>query len=131
MQLQHHLLGQHFPPPPADVPELPPGEKQAAKTIRELIKQHTENPKCAICHTHFDSLGMALEGFDPIGRARTQDLAGRAIDDVAVFPNGKTGKGVPGLIDYIEQHRRQDFVRTSCYELLLVWAQIVVQPSAV
>lgn len=114
----HHLLGQHFPPPPADVPELPPGEKQATKTIRELIKQHTEHPKCALCHTHFDSLGMALEGFDPIGRARTKDLAGRPIDDVAVFPNGKTGKGVPGLIDYIEQHRRQDFVRTLCRKFL-------------
>lgn len=114
----HHLLGQHFPPPPADVPELPPGEKQAAKTIRELIKQHTENPKCALCHTHFDSLGMALEGFDPIGRARTKDLAGRPIDDVAVFPDGKTAKGIPGLIDYIEQHRRQDFVRTLCRKFL-------------
>lgn len=114
----HHLLGQHFPPPPADVPELPPGEKQATKTIRELIKQHTEHPKCAICHTHFDGLGMALEGFDPIGRTRTKDLAGRAIDDVAVLPNGQTAKGVPGLIDYIEQHRRQDFVRTLCRKFL-------------
>jgi hypothetical protein len=110
----HHLLGQHFPPPPADVPELPPGEKQATKTIRELIKQHTENPKCALCHVHFDSLGMALEGFDPIGRTRTKDLAGRPIDDVAVLPDGKTAKGVSGLIEYVEQHRRQDFVRTMC-----------------
>ena len=32
----HHLLGQHFPPPPADVPELPPNEKEASQTIREL-----------------------------------------------------------------------------------------------
>ena len=114
----HHLLGQHFPPPPADVPELPPGEKQASKTIRELIQQHTENPKCAICHTHFDSLGMALEGFDPIGRARTHDLAGRPIDNVVVFPDGKTAQGIPGLIEHIEQHRRHDFVRTMCRKFL-------------
>lgn len=114
----HHLLGQHFPPPPADVPELPPGEKQAAKTIRELIQQHTENPKCAMCHTHFDSLGMALEGFDPIGRARTHDLAGRPIDSEVVFPDGKTAQGIPGLIDHIEQSRRNDFVRTMCRKFL-------------
>ncbi len=114
----HHLLGQHFPPPPADVPELPPNEKQASKTIRELIVQHTTNPKCAMCHVHFDSLGMALEGFDPIGRARTKDLADRPIDNIATFPNGETGKGIPGLIGYIEQHRRQDFVRTFCRKFL-------------
>jgi hypothetical protein len=114
----HHLLGQHFPPPPADVAELPPNEKQATKTIRELIVAHTANPKCAMCHTHFDSLGMTLEGFDPIGRARTKDLAGRPIDDVALLPSGETARGIPGLIEYIEQHRRQDFVRTLCRKFL-------------
>jgi hypothetical protein len=114
----HHLLGQHFPPPPADVPELPPGEKAATRTIRELITEHTANSKCALCHVHFDSLGMALEGFDAIGRARTKDLAGRPIDDVAVLPSGETAKGIPGLIDYIEQHRRKDFVRNLCRKFL-------------
>lgn len=114
----HHLLGQHFPPPPLDVAELPPNEKKATKTIRELITEHTANPKCAMCHVHFDSLGMALEGFDPIGRARTQDLAGRPVDDVAVLPSGKTAKGIPGLIDYVQEHRRQDFVRTFCRKFL-------------
>lgn len=114
----HHLLGQHFPPPPADVPELPKNEKEAAKTIRELIADHTANPRCAMCHTHFDSLGMALEGFDPIGRTRTKDLAGRPIDDLAVFPNGETAKGIPGLIEYVEENRRDDFVKTFCRKFL-------------
>lgn len=114
----HHLLGQHFPPPPADVPELPPGEKEATKTIRELMAEHTANPKCAICHVHFDGVGLALEGFDPIGRSRTKDLAGRQIDNVAQLPNGDTAEGIPGLIDYIDQHRRNDFIRTLCRKFL-------------
>ncbi|MEQ8788317.1 MAG: DUF1592 domain-containing protein [Pirellulaceae bacterium] len=114
----HHLLGQHFPPPPADVPELPRNEKDAPQTIRELLVQHTANPRCAMCHTHFDGLGMALEGFDPIGRARTKDLAGRPIDDVAQLPDGNSAQGIPGLIDYVETHRRQDFVRTLCRKFL-------------
>jgi hypothetical protein len=114
----HHLLGQHFPPPPLDIAELPPNEKQASKTIRQLITEHTANPKCAMCHVHFDSLGMALEGFDPIGRARTHDLAGRPVDDVAILPSGKTAKGIPGLIEYLQEHRRQDFVRTFCRKFL-------------
>lgn len=114
----HHLLGKHFPPPPADVPELPPGEKEAKKTIRELIAEHTADAKCAICHVHFDAIGMAMEGFDPIGRARTKDLAGRVIDNVSELPNGETAEGIPGLIDYIEHHRKQDFVRTLCRKFL-------------
>ena len=114
----HHLLGQHFPPPPADVPELPPGEKEATKTIRELMAEHTVNPNCAICHVHFDGVGLALEGFDPIGRARTKDLGGRQIDNVAELPNGTTAEGIPGLIDYIDEHRRKDFIRTLCRKFL-------------
>jgi hypothetical protein len=114
----HHLLGQHFPPPPVNVAELPKNEKEAAKTIRELIVEHTANPRCAMCHVHFDGLGMALEGFDPVGRARTSDLAGRPIDDVAVLPGGKAARGVPGLIDYVQSQRKQDFVRTLCRKFL-------------
>ena len=110
----HHLLGQHFPPPPADVPELPASEKVAKKTIRELLAEHAANRQCAMCHQHFDGLGLTLEGFAPIGRVRSKDLAGRQIDDVASLPNGKSAQGVNGLIEYVEQHRRDDFVRTLC-----------------
>ncbi len=108
----HHLLGQHFPPPPADVPELPKSEKEATRTIRELLADHVSNTQCAMCHKHFDSLGLAMEGFDALGRARTQDSAGRPIDNRAELPNGTSAKGIPELIQYIEQHRRQEFIRT-------------------
>jgi hypothetical protein len=114
----HHLLGQHFPPPPADVAELPADEKSAPKTIRELMAEHTANPRCAMCHVHFDSLGIAMEGFDPIGRRRSIDLAGRPIDEMAEFPGGETGSGIPGLIQYIEKNRKRDFVRTLCRKFL-------------
>jgi hypothetical protein len=114
----HHLLGQHFPPPPANVPELPKTEKGAERTIRELLAAHVADAQCAMCHKHFDSLGVAMEGFDPIGRSRTKDSAGRVIDNVAELPNGESATGIPGLIDYIEQHRGQDFVRTMCRKFL-------------
>ena len=114
----HHLLGQHFPPPPANVPELPTSEKKAAATIRELLAAHVADAQCAMCHTHIDGLGLAMEGFDPIGRSRTKDSAGRNIDNVATLPNGQTAEGIPGLIEYIEQHRRQDFIRTLCSKFL-------------
>lgn len=114
----HHLLGQHFPPPPADVPELPKSEKEAPQTIRELLQLHVADAQCAMCHKHFDSLGLAMEGFDAIGRRRFQDSAGRAIDNRATLPNGTQAQGVPELIAYLEQHRQQEFVRTLCRKFL-------------
>jgi hypothetical protein len=114
----HHLLGQHFPPPPADVPELPKTEKDSSKTIREMLAQHTANAQCAMCHVHFDGLGLTLEGFDAIGRSRTKDLAGRMVQSVGPLPGGKTANGISGLIDYIENHRRQEFDRNLCRKFL-------------
>jgi hypothetical protein len=114
----HHLLGQHFPPPPADVPELPKSETEATKPLRELLIEHAANPRCAMCHVHFDGLGLALEGFDAIGRARTKDLAGRPVEDLGDLPNGESARGISGLIDYVETHRRPDFIQTLCRKFL-------------
>lgn len=114
----HHLLGQHFPPPPAEVAELPTSEKEAERTIRQLLADHVAQPQCAMCHKHFDGLGLAMEGFDAIGRSRTVDSAGRPVDDVARLVNGETVAGIPGLIRYLDQHRRQDFVRNLCRKFL-------------
>ncbi len=72
----HHLLGQHFPPPPADVPELPDNVNEGQHTLRELLNAHVSDVSCAICHKHFDYLGMAQEGFDAIGRFRTKTRRG-------------------------------------------------------
>ena len=114
----HHLLGQHFPPPPADVPELPASEKSAAKSIRELLAAHVADANCAMCHRHFDGLGLAMESFDPIGRSRSKDAAGRKIDNAAPLPNGEIAQGINGLIGYIEEHRKHDFIQTLCRRFL-------------
>ena len=114
----HHLLGQHFPPPPANVPELPKSEKEATQTIRELLAIHVADPKCAMCHKHFDGLGLTMEGFDAIGRKRVTDSAGRPVDNRAELPGGGTAQGVPELIEYIQKQRQDEFIRTFCRKFL-------------
>ena len=114
----HHVLGQHFPPPPAEVPELPKSEKESAKTIREMLAAHTTKQSCAMCHVHFDGLGLTMEGFDAVGRARKKDLAGRDVQIVGPLPGGKTAEGISGLIDYVEKHRREEFERNLCRKFL-------------
>lgn len=114
----HKLLGEHIPPPPPDVAVLPAKETEGTKTVRELLKLHVSDAKCANCHQRFDPVGLSMEGFDPIGRARAKDLAGRPIDNVVALPNGKTARGVPEFGTYLATHRKAEFTKTLCQKFL-------------
>ncbi|MBM3979786.1 MAG: DUF1592 domain-containing protein [Planctomycetes bacterium] len=114
----HKLLGEHIPPPPPDVAVLPAKETDSKATVRELLKLHVSDAKCASCHQRFDPVGLAMEGFDPIGRSRAKDLAGRAVDNVVVLPNDKVARGVPEFGAYLAVHRKADFTKTLCQKFL-------------
>jgi hypothetical protein len=115
----HKLLGEHIPPPPPDVAVLPAKETDTdGKTIRQLLAMHTEDMKCARCHVRFDPIGLAMEGFDSIGRSRTKDLAGRAIDNVVQLPSGEQARGVSEFSEYLAKHRGADFAKTLNRKLL-------------
>jgi hypothetical protein len=112
------VLGEHIPPPPAAVPELPRDEAKLDLPLRDLLARHRENKACAGCHSRFDSLGLVFEGYGMVGERRQQDLSGRAVDDSATFPGGMTGTGVEGLRAYLKAHRQQDFVDNVSRKLL-------------
>ena len=106
-----NVLGEQIPPPPPVVPELPADEAKMDLPLRQMLEQHRANPSCAGCHARFDSFGLALETFDPVGKRRTFDLGGRTVDAVAAFPGGIEGEGVQGLRQYVRNHRESDFVK--------------------
>ena len=112
------LLGEKLPRPPADVPQLPEAEDTSKLTVRQLVEQHTKDARCARCHVRIDPFGFSLEAYDPIGRHRTKDLAGRAIDAKASLRDGTVFDGVDGLRTYLLTKRRDDFERTFCRKLL-------------
>jgi len=115
----HKVLGEHIPAPPADVVALPAKETDTnGKTVRELLELHVESAKCARCHIRFDSIGLAMEGFDPVGRKRDKDLAGRLVDNVVKLPDGTAAHGIPEFARHILKERRDDFVNTVCRKLL-------------
>jgi hypothetical protein len=115
----HKLLGEHIPPPPPDVAVLPAKETDTnGKTIRQLMALHTTDMRCGRCHQRLDPIGLAMEGFDPIGRSRAKDLAGRPIDNVVRLPSGKEVRGVPEFGQYLATQRSQDFTRTLCHKFL-------------
>jgi hypothetical protein len=115
----HKLLGEHIPPPPPNVAVLPNKETETdGKTIRELLKLHVQDVKCASCHQRFDPIGLAMEGFDPIGRQRAKDLAGRPVDNVVSLPSGQTARGIPEFSTYLATHRKTEFSHTLCQKFL-------------
>jgi hypothetical protein len=66
-----HILDHPPPPPPLEVPELNPSDaKNKGKPFRELLKQHQEDMRCAVCHRTIDPVGFAFQNFDISGRWR-------------------------------------------------------------
>jgi hypothetical protein len=112
------VLGEHIPPPPAAVPELPRDEAKLELPLRDLLAKHRENKACAGCHSRFDALGLVFEGYGMVGERRSKDLSGRAIDDSATFPGGTTGAGIEGLRAYVRAHRQDDFMNNVSRKLL-------------
>ncbi len=113
------VLGEQIPPPPAAVPELPRDEAKMDLPLRDMLARHRQDPSCAACHARFDSFGLALEGFGPVGERRTKDLGGRDIDAKASFPGGGEGEGVEGIRAYIHEKRQNDFVDNLCRKMLV------------
>ena len=73
---------------------------------------------CAGCHDRFDALGLAFEGYGPVGELRTTDLGGRPVDTHAQFPGGGEGTGIDGLLTYLKARRQDEFVDNLCRKLL-------------
>ncbi len=115
--LSEVVLGEKLPRPPKGVPVLPEEAPQGL-TERQLIERHSSDAKCAGCHQRIDPFGFALEGFDAIGRARSKDTAGLAIDTKAKLPDGTQLEGLDSLRSYLVNTRRDDFLRQFCRKLL-------------
>jgi hypothetical protein len=113
------LLGEQIPPQPPTVPELPKDEAKLGElTLPQVLARHRDNKACAGCHRRFDSVGLAFEGFGPIGERREKDLGGRPVMTAATFPDGKERKGVEGLRAYLRDKRQADYVDNLCGKLL-------------
>jgi hypothetical protein len=115
-----HLQGSPPPTPPQQVPALDEGAigTVEAKTVRELMAQHRENPTCFSCHAIMDPLGFALENFDATGIWRDRDrYAGVVIDASGELPDGTPVDG-PDDLRAALLRRPEQFVQTFVEGLL-------------
>jgi hypothetical protein len=67
---------------------------------------------------HFDSIGLAFEGFGPTGQIRTLDMGGKPVENHVTFRDGSEGTGLDGLKSYLMTRRKGDFVENLCRKLL-------------
>ncbi|HKI21628.1 MAG TPA: DUF1588 domain-containing protein, partial [Isosphaeraceae bacterium] len=124
------LLGENIPAPPANVPELPDDETKLGEvTLREALARHRADKSCAGCHARFDSIGLAYEGYGPVGEFRTKDLGGRPVDTRATFPGGGEGTGLDGLRAYVVERRGEEFIDNLCRKLLAYALGRSLRPS--
>jgi hypothetical protein len=72
--IRERLLCQGVPPPPPNVPALPPAIAAGGpQTMRQRLEQHRADPNCAACHSLMDPMGLPLEHFDAMGQYRATD----------------------------------------------------------
>lgn len=79
LTIREKLLCNELPSPPSNLNTAIPEPNAEAKTLRDRLVQHMEDPSCAACHAQMDPVGFGLEQFDGIGRYRVEDN-GAAID---------------------------------------------------
>ena len=127
--LLENILGTTPPPPPDNVPPIDP-DVRGARTMREILTKHRENPSCFECHRKIDPLGFALENFDPVGAWRSNyekieqinnrkvnRIVGALIDTSGELPGGQSFKDVAGLKKVLIE-RKDQFARTLTERLL-------------
>jgi hypothetical protein len=112
------LLGERLPRPPKDVPPLPDEEAGSELTVRQLVEKHTSDERCAHCHVRIDPFGFTLEGFDAIGRKRSKDLSGKAVETTGRLADGTELDGAAGLQTYLLTTREDAVLRQFCRKLL-------------
>lgn len=104
------LLGEHIPPPPPGVPDLPADESQLGeRTLTETLAAHRAHASCSGCHNRIDPFGVVFEQYGPVGELRQVDLGGRPVEPRAKFPDGSEREGIAELRKYLRENRVRDF----------------------
>lgn len=108
------IMGQHVPPPPANVSAVEP-DIRGATSIREELDKHKNLDSCAACHVKMDPPGFALENYDVIGGWRDNYRAvadgskkkwvdGLPVDASHEFVSGDAFNDIEGMKDILGKH---------------------------
>src|SRR6185436_2537611 len=105
------VLCRNIPPPPNNVPPLPP-QAGPEVTMRERLAVHRKEPVCASCHTMMDPIGFGMEDFDSVGLHRTMEGTSPVDATGSLQGPGLDGSTFDGLAELGAALRRQPIVAT-------------------
>jgi len=81
------VLCQPNPPFPEDDPRIIEIiTSQEGWPESQKAEYRKQDALCSACHSQFDAYGLALEGFDAVGRARATDLDGNPVSSATRLP---------------------------------------------
>lgn len=98
------------PAPPSALDDIEPGDPEEL-TDRQQLAQITSGA-CQSCHSQINPAGFAFEHYDELGRFRTEDSRGRAVESHGTMVNAGdvSGEFVDGF-DLMEQLAESTTVR--------------------
>lgn len=91
LKIRTDFLCQNIGAPPNAVPALT--EPTPGVTQKERLAMHRQNESCNACHKLMDPIGIAMDGIDPVGRLRTRDETGTAVDTTSVLDHTQDADG--------------------------------------
>lgn len=97
------LMCQTPPPPPPEATAQIQKTQDDTRMIsqRQRLAEHRVTPSCAACHNLMDPIGLGMENYDAVGRYRTRDESGMAIDAAGALPDGKVFQGAKELANML------------------------------
>jgi hypothetical protein len=93
LKVRVDVLCQLVPAPPPDVNLTLEMTDTQNLTQRERLEQHRTVASCAACHDAMDPVGVVFEGFDAVGRLRSTDEHGAAVDTTSTISRTKDANG--------------------------------------
>lgn len=112
------ILCQPPPPPPPSFEDAIEELAASGGTEREKTEVRAARPECAGCHRAMDPIGLALSGFDPLGRSAREGPDGEAIDTSTTLDDTPV-RGASELTDVL---LKRDRVSACMTEKLLIYS---------
>jgi hypothetical protein len=116
-----------IPPLPEDpaIPHEPP----QGLSEREKADYRMTETTCATCHQAFDPYGIALEGFDNLGRLRAADEVGAPIRASATLPEELGSVEVDGAVQLADTVAASGAFTNCVAQTFLAYALTQVRPE--
>jgi Protein of unknown function (DUF1592)/Protein of unknown function (DUF1588)/Protein of unknown function (DUF1595)/Protein of unknown function (DUF1587)/Protein of unknown function (DUF1585) len=115
LKVRLDVLCELVPAPPPDVNLTLDTANTANLTQRERLEQHRTSPSCSSCHNLMDPVGVVFEGFDAVGRPRTADEHGAAVDTTSTISQTKDANGPVSTPAQLGEMLAQSEEVRSCY----------------